>query len=85
MRENYHASNFNVSDGYLYRTDGHNHKSRMAISSEDYDYLDACQKECTKNEYIFDSARFNESAIIVWKKTLKREKPEHFTIRRNKK
>jgi len=86
MTENYSKSYFYIDDGYLYRIDGNNHKSRLSVKDNDYKDLEYCERDlCRDSEGYLVPSMFNNFAIPIWKKTLEHNKPEHFTIRRNKK
>jgi len=79
MSVNYNKSSYYIEDGYFYRVDGNNHKSRMAINEDEYKKLEYYQS-ISVNQSVFDHWGAKE-----WPKCMKNSNPEHLTIRRNKK
>lgn len=79
MSVNYNMSTYYIEDGYFYRIDGNNHKSRIPLHRNEYEYLEYCKKVYPEQRY------FDYWAAIEWRKCVKHQTPEHFTIRRNKK
>jgi len=74
----YNRSLFYVENGYLYRINGNNHKSRIRLSQAMDEYVKYKKENESENS-------FKQFAIGVWKQSIKTQSPEHFTIRRNKK